>query len=187
MFSPKNLETQRFHASAKNRVFSRRRSRRCAESATSSRRSKTQPQSAGKLHSRDVYYTPPGDQYGKCSVFLNAVPSVVDNNREWFKLLHDYFQHFKYHNIMTEDVVAFSTTIPEWILRQIFNQYLRHAAIPILELKFNESKHTIAYRWKVDEPAFAMPVRVGKKDSWQIIRPTTEWQNMLTSVTKNGL
>jgi len=30
-----------------------------------------------------------------------------------------------------------------------------------------------------------MPVRVGKKDSWQIIQPTTEWQAMPTSLQEN--
>jgi hypothetical protein len=28
-------------------------------------------------------------------------------------------------------------------------------------------------------------VRVGKKDNWQIIRPTTEWQTMPTSLKKD--
>jgi len=37
----------------------------------------------------------------------------------------------------------------------------------------------------VDEPGFAMPVRVGKKDNWQIIRPTMEWQAMPTSLKKD--
>jgi aminopeptidase N len=132
----------------------------------------------------DVYYTPPGDQYGKSSLFLNTLRSVVDDDRRWFKLLHDYYQHFKYHNIMTEEVVAFFNQNTGMDLRPIFNQYLRHAAIPVLELKFDESKQTVAYRWKVEEPAFAMPVRVGKKDGWQIIRPTTEWQSMPTSLAK---
>ncbi len=132
----------------------------------------------------DVYYTPPGDQYGKSALFLNTLRSVVDNDRRWFKVLHDYYQHFKYHNIMTEDVVAFFNQHTGMDLTPIFNQYLRHAAIPVLELKFDEAKGTVSYRWKVDEAAFAMPVRVGKKDSWQIIRPTTEWQTMPTTLSK---
>jgi hypothetical protein len=31
-----------------------------------------------------------------------------------------------------------------------------------------------------------MPVRVGKKDAWQVIQPTTEWKTMKTSVGKDG-
>jgi hypothetical protein len=70
-------------------------------------------------------------------------------------------------------------------LTPIFNQYLRHPAIPVLQLKFDEGRGSVSYRWKVDEPGFAMPVRVGKKDNWQIIRPTTEWQAMPTSLKKD--
>lgn len=74
-------------------------------------------------------------------------------------------------------------------LTPVFNQYLRHTAIPLLELKFNEADSTVAYRWKVDEPDFAMPVRVGSstgpQGAWQIIHPTTEWQTMKTPLSKD--
>ncbi len=55
----------------------------------------------------------------------------------------------------------------------------------MLELKFNPGKGTVSYRWKVDEAGFAMPVRVGKKDGWQIIQPTADWQTMKTSLAKD--
>ncbi len=103
----------------------------------------------------------------------------------WWKLIHDLFQHFKYKNIMTEDMVQFFNQKTGMDLTPIFNQYLRHTAIPVLELKFDEAEGTVSYRWKVDEPGFAMPVRVGKKDNWQIIRPTTDWQTMKTPLTKD--
>ena len=130
--------------------------------------------------------TPPQDQYFKGALFLNTLRSVVDDDARWWKLLHDFYQHFKYQNIMTEDVVAFFNQQTGKNLTPIFDQYLRHTAIPTLELKFDEAKGTVAYRWKADEPGFAMPVRVGEKDSWQIIQPTTtEWQTMQTSLTKD--
>ena len=37
---------------------------------------------------------------------LNTLRSVIDDDPRWFALLHDFYQHFKYQNIMTEDVVA---------------------------------------------------------------------------------
>jgi aminopeptidase N len=122
---------------------------------------------------RGINREPPQDQYFKGTLFINTLRSVVNDDARWWKLLHDFYQHFKYQNIMTED------------LTPIFDQYLRHTAIPTLELKFDESKGTVSYRWKVDEPAFQMPVRVGKKDSWQIIHATTDWQTMPTSLKKD--
>ena len=115
---------------------------------------------------------------------VGLLPLVIDDDGRWFKLIHDYYQQFKYQNIMTEDVVAFFNRQAGMNLTPIFDQYLRHTAIPTLELKFDETKGTVAYRWKADEPAFAMPVRVGAKDHWQIIQPTTEWKTMETSLRR---
>jgi aminopeptidase N len=80
---------------------------------------------------------------------------------------------------MTEDLVAFfnKETGRNWT--PIFNQYLRHAALPTLELTFNADR-TVSYRWKADEKDFAMPVRVGKAGAWQTITPTTEWNTLTT-------
>jgi aminopeptidase N len=132
-----------------------------------------------------VFSTPPEDQYKKGALFLNTLRSVVNDDAKWFALLHDYYQHFKYQTIMTTDVVAFFNQQTGMNLTPIFNEYLRHATIPTLELKFDESAGTVSYRWRADEPAFAMPVSVGTKDAWQIIQPTTtEWKTMPSTLKK---
>jgi aminopeptidase N len=131
---------------------------------------------------RGINAEPPQDQYFKGALFLNTLRSVVNDDRRWFKLIHDLYQHFKYKNVMTEDIVEFFNHKTGKDMTPISNQYLRHTAIPTLELKFSAGKETVAYRWKVDEPGFAMPVRVGKKDNWQIIQATTDWQTMKTTL-----
>jgi aminopeptidase N len=103
---------------------------------------------------------------------------VVNDDKRWFKLIHDVYQEFKYRNIMTEDMVRFVNRETGMNLTPVFDQYLRHTAIPSLELKFDNSTQTVSYRWNTDERDFAMPVRVGKRGAWQIITPTTEWQSM---------
>jgi len=87
---------------------------------------------------------------------------------------------------MTEDIVSWFNRQTGRNLTPVFNQYLRHTAIPKLELKFDEAAGTVSYRWKVDEQGFAMPVRVGAKDSWQIIDASTEWKTMKTSLKKDA-
>ena len=134
---------------------------------------------------RGVAATPPQDMYFKGALFLNTLRSVVNNDAEWWALLHDFYQHFKYQNIMTEDIVSYFNQQTGMNLTPIFDQYLRHTAIPTLELKFNEAEGTVDYRWQADEPDFAMPVRVGKKTDWQIIQATTYWQTMKTPLKKN--
>jgi aminopeptidase N len=134
---------------------------------------------------RGVNATPPQDMYFKGALFIHTLRSVVNDDARWWKLLHDFYQHFKYQNIMTEDIVRYFNEQTGMNLTPVFNQYLRHTAIPTLELKFDDAKNTVSYRWKVDEPGFAMPVRVGTKDHWQTITPTTEWQTMSTSLKKD--
>jgi aminopeptidase N len=137
------------------------------------------------ITARGVNGEPPQDQYFKGALFINTLRSIVNDDKRWFKLLHDFYQHFKYQNIMTEDVVQYFNQQTGMDLTPVFNQYLRHTAIPTLELKFDQGKGTVQYRWKVDEPGFAMPVRVGEKDKWQIIKPMVDWQTMPTTLTKD--
>lgn len=43
----------------------------------------------------------------------------------------------------------------------------------------------MSYRWKADELGFKMLLCVGKKDKWQIIQTTADWQTMPTSLQKD--
>ncbi len=135
------------------------------------------------LTPRGVNRSPSQDQYFKGALFLHTLRSVVNDDKRWWKLLHGYYQHFKYKTILTEDVIGYFNQKAGMNLTPIFDQYLRHTALPVLELKFSAGE--VAYRWKADEAAFAMPVRVGKRDQWQIVRPTTNWQSMKTPLGKN--
>lgn len=127
---------------------------------------------------------PGQDQYFKGALFLNTLRSVVNDDKRWWALIRDAYQHFKYQSIMTEDMIAYFNQRTGMNWKSIFDQYLRHAALPVLELKFGEG--TVSYRWRADEASFAMPVRVGTRDRWQIITPTKGWQTMKTRLTKDS-
>jgi aminopeptidase N len=133
---------------------------------------------------RGVNATPPQDQYFKGALFINTLRSIVDDDKRWWALLHDFYQHFKYQTIMTEDIVSYFNQQTKMNLTPIFDQYLRHTAVPVLELKFDAPGDVVHYRWKADEPGFAMPVRVGTKDHWNIVRPTSEWQSLKSGLKK---
>jgi aminopeptidase N len=142
-----------------------------------------------KVRNRQPIITAPGinrrpsqDQYFKGALFLNTLRSVIDDDARWWKLLRDYCGRFKYSNIMTEDVVRFFNERTGLNLTPIFDQYLRHAALPALELRFQDG--SVSYRWKADVREFAMPVKVGRGPDWRLIRPTTEWQTLKTGVKK---
>jgi aminopeptidase N len=133
---------------------------------------------------RGVNTEPTQDQYFKGALMINTLRSVVNDDTKWWALLHDFYQHFKYQNIMTEDVVAWFNQHTGMNLTPIFDQYLRRREIPRLELLFGEAPGMVMYQWRADEDDFAMPVRVGTPEHWQIIHPTTKWQSMKTELTK---
>jgi aminopeptidase N len=134
---------------------------------------------------RGVNAQPTEDQYFKGTLMLNTLRSVIDDDQKWFALLHDFYQHFKYQTIMTEDVVTWFNQHSGQNLTPIFNQYLRHTHLPRLELLFNQDGQSVVYKWRADEDDFAMPIRVGTPDRWQILHPTTQWQTLKTPLTKD--
>lgn len=125
------------------------------------------------------------DQYFKGALMINTLRSVINDDARWFSLIRGFYRHFKYQTISTDDVVNYFNKHTGMNLTPIFNQYLRHADIPTLEVLFGESPGLVMYKWKAAEDNFAMPVRVGQPGHWKIIHPTTTWQWMKTSLTKS--
>jgi aminopeptidase N len=137
------------------------------------------------ITARGTNSEPPQDQYFKGALFINTLRSIVNDDAKWWPMLRGYYQKFKYQNIITEDIVQYFNQQTGMDLTPVFDQYLRHTAIPTLELKFDDAAGTVQYRWVADEKAFAMPVRVGLAEHWETIHPTTEWQTMKTPLTKD--
>jgi aminopeptidase N len=127
---------------------------------------------------RGIHRPPSQDMYFKGALFLHTLRSVVDDDARWWRLVRDLYHEFKYRNILTEDLVQFVNARLGRNLTAIFDQYLRRAAIPTLELDFDDDPGSVAYRWKAEEAGFDMPVRVGAPGHWQSIEPTTSWKTM---------
>ena len=116
------------------------------------------------------------DQYFKAALFLNTLRSVVDDDTLWWRAFHNYYEHFKYRNIVTEDVITYWSQQLGKDFTPLFNEYLRHAALPKLELRFDDTNGTVQYRWQAEEPGFNMPVKAGGPEHWTVLHPTAEWQ-----------
>lgn len=127
---------------------------------------------------RGRHRTPPQDMYFKGALFLHTLRGIVNDDRVWWSVIRDFYQAHKYSNIMTEDVVRFFNAKLRRDLTPVFDQYLRHAALPVLELDFAATPGAVRYRWKADVAGFNMPIRVGRPDAWQTISPTSEWASM---------
>ena len=133
---------------------------------------------------RGIHRTPNQDMYFKGALFLHTLRSMVNDDQKWWNLVRATFEHFKYQNIMTEDMVRFFSTELRQDMTPIFDQYLRRVNLPTLELTFDEKAETVSYRWNADERGFAMPIKVGAKGAWQVIQPGAEWKTMPNKLGK---
>ena len=135
---------------------------------------------------RGVNSDPTQDMYFKGAMMINTMRSIVDptDDARWFALIKSFYQAFEYKTSMTEDVIAWWNANAQLDLTPVFNQYLRHVEIPLLELNFNEAEHTVMYKWRADEPGFAMPVKAGDPAHWQVLHPTLQWQTLQTPLTE---
>lgn len=114
-----------------------------------------------------------GDMYDKGALLLNTLRHIIDSDEKWWKMILKYSETFRKKIIDTETVVTFFNTESGLNLTAIFDQYLRHAAIPVLEIKVKKGR--FQYRWKADENQFSMPVGVKIKGKRARIIPTTSW------------
>jgi aminopeptidase N len=130
------------------------------------------------ITTRGIHQSPPGDQYFKGALFLHTLRSVMNDDAKWWALIRETYEKFKYKNIMTEDILALFNERFRRDLTPVFNQYLRHANIPRLELSTDQSIGVLRYRWLADEPGFNMPIRVGSGERLQFIMPTSQWQTL---------
>ena len=133
---------------------------------------------------RGIHRTPNQDMYFKGALFLNTLRNMVNDDQKWWNLVRATFEHFKYRNIMTEDMVRFFSAQLKQDMTPIFDQYLRRVNLPTLELMFDEKAETVSYRWNADERGFAMPIKVGAKGNWQVIQPTADWKSMPNKLGK---
>jgi hypothetical protein len=77
---------------------------------------------------------------------------------------------------MTEEMVTFFNKASGMDLTPVFNQYLRRAPLPVLELQRDATAGVVRYRWVADEPGFAMPIKAGRRGAWEVLKPTSDWQ-----------
>ncbi len=127
---------------------------------------------------RGIHRSPTQDMYFKGALFLHTLRGIVDDDTRWWQLVRDTYNTFKYRNIMTEDLIRFFNQQLKQDLTPVFNQYLRRAELPRLELTFDTTAGTVAYRWNAAEPGFAMPIKVGTPEHWRDVRPNADWQVM---------
>lgn len=126
---------------------------------------------------RGLHQEPSQDMYFKGALFLHTLRGIRNDDAAWWALVREIYDTYKYRNILSEDLIALFSERYGRDMQPIFEQYLRHAKIPVLELEWVDERE-LRYRWKADVDGFKMPIQVGEVAKWQILEPTTEWQTL---------
>jgi aminopeptidase N len=126
---------------------------------------------------RGVHQEPSQDMYFKGALFLHTLRGIRNDDQAWWALTREIYDTFKYRNIMSEDLIELFSQRYGREMQPIFDQYLRHAKLPVLQLAWTADQQ-LKYRWQADVTDFNMPIRVGQSEQWQVIEPTAEWQTM---------
>ncbi|MDR5590842.1 M1 family metallopeptidase [Christiangramia sp. SM2212] len=119
-----------------------------------------------------------GDMYYKGANLLNMIRSIYDNDELWWDTFRDYTKTFRHQTITSADTEDFFNNATEIDLQPVFDQYLRHAPLPVLQLQ--QGDDFIRYRWKADVVNFKMPVDVIIDEEEIRFNATSEWQSYET-------
>lgn len=121
------------------------------------------------------------DMYAKGALMLHTFRGVLDDDSLFFSLLRRMADRFRYQTVRTEDIVSYLNANAGGDYTYLFNQYLRHSALPKLEVMLLSKGKTLSarYRWEADEKDFHMPVKVTTAPGEiAFIHPTAEWQRL---------
>ena len=122
-----------------------------------------------------------GDMYDKGALFLNTLRHIINDDAKWWKIIRKYCETYRHKIIDTKTVIDYFNTESGMKLTPIFDQYLRYAKIPNLELRTSKGK--LQTRWKTNEEDFAMPVDLKVNGKTERLNPTTSWKTSKITVS----
>lgn len=134
----------------------------------------------------DVNARGSGDMYYKGGNLLNMVRTITNDDDKWRKILRGLNATFRHQTVTAEQLINYINKQSGINLTKVFDQYLKHKNIPVLEVRFEKDK--LLYRWVADVDGFDMPIPVRiKNNAYQVINPTTTFQVMdMPGVSKDN-
>jgi len=121
-----------------------------------------------------------GDMYYKGGNLVHYVRQVVGDDEKFRAGLREMNKRWYHKTVNSADIEAFWSTWSGKDLSSLFNQYLRHVEVPVLEYQIIGKK--LKYRWTNCIAGFKAPVKVsldGAPSQW--LSPKTGWMTMKLS------
>ncbi len=135
------------------------------------------------------------DMYPKGALLLHTIRSIINDDKKFFEIIIGIQNTFKYQTINSHDIEKYISDNSGIDFSTIFELYLRSAFIPKLSMKIEESLWDlkITYRYSLfgtsafekeeyqeNQLFYTAPVKITfKKDEFDFIFPTTEWQTLI--------
>ncbi len=129
-----------------------------------------------------------GDMYIKGSVMLNQLRTLLEDDQNWRNLLRNLNKDFRYSTVDYEDIVQYIIDYTGLNLRPFFEQYIKTAEIPTLEIR-KDQNGSLKGRWKSSIKNFAMPIHLGKnEDTLKLVWLTDSFQEIkIAGLNKTNL
>lgn len=120
-----------------------------------------------------------GDHYDKAAFMIHMIRMIMDDDAKFFSMLKAMNARF-YHKIVAgNQIEQFINNYSGRDFNKLYQQYLRRAQLPKLEIE--KKKSSFSFRWTRCVPDFDMPVIVtaDRKKFW--IYPETSWKSAVGS------
>lgn len=117
------------------------------------------------------------DMYPKGANLIHTIRQLINNDEKFRQILRGLNKTFYHKTVTTADIENYIAKQSGLKLDKVFDQYLRHSAIPVLAFKINDA--VLSYRWITDVKGFDMPVKVTlKANEYTLIKPTNDWKTI---------
>jgi aminopeptidase N len=118
-----------------------------------------------------------GDMYPKGGNMLHTIRQIVGDDERWREILRGMNRTFRHRTVAGSEIESYLSEQAGIDLGRVFDQYLRTAAVPTLEVRIEDT--TLAYRWADVVPGFDMPVEARVSgDGYTRLHPTEAWQEV---------
>jgi aminopeptidase N len=117
-----------------------------------------------------------GDMYSKGAALLHMVRTIINDDARWRNILRGLNKSFYHRTVSYSDVVDYITAQAGYNLKPVFNQYLLHRELPVLELRTIDG--ALQARWSADEPGFNLPVNIDFQGKIKTIYPGSEFRSI---------
>lgn len=123
----------------------------------------------------DVNQEGSGDMYSKGANIVHTLRQVINDDEKFRSILRGLNKDFNHQMVTTRQVEEYISQKSGEDFSRFFDQYLRTAQIPVLEMK--KDKEKIEYRWANCLDGFNMPVKL-TNGVW--LQPTMQWKKLKT-------